>query len=175
MHKNRIKITEAQLNRVINESITQVLNEQYAMNEGWKNWAAAGILGAASMFGGSQNAQAQSQYNYQTPDSIVYKNCDNKNDSVMAKKMWDNEDRITNNPLTVKQLAKMFPKAYKDRNASPEVWQKNQNSYCGTDVNGRMSIVGKRAAAYGKNPWDAIVRKYTVANYNSKVGKSNSQ
>ncbi len=61
--KQRIRLTESDLHRIVKESVYRVLVEQNSnqeINEGWKNWAMAGALGAATMFGGNQTANAQS-------------------------------------------------------------------------------------------------------------------
>lgn len=133
--------------------------------------AVLGGMMALSTLGANAQTQ-QSNYNYKTPDNIVYQDCRTHNDSVAAKNHYDVEDYITNHPSTEKQLAQMFPQAYADRNANPQTWEKNQSNYAGK-INGRMSIVGKTAAAVGQNPWQAILQKYSDLNYKSKQKQNN--
>lgn len=112
----------------------------YGMCEGWaRNTAMAGVLGAASLFGGL-NANAQDVQ-------------PNKPDTVQTVK----QQQVT---MDIKQLKKMFPQAYKDRNANKDVWMKNQSKYTATMPNGKISLVGKIEASHGQNPWEALVKKY---------------
>ena len=104
----------------------------------------AGALGAASMFGNPQTANAQ---NVQQQ----------RNDTTQISNQQN---------FTVQQLQKMFPQAYADKDANPEVWQKNQVSYVGQLPNGKQSLVGKIAASHGQNPWDALVKRYCPQNDN---------
>jgi hypothetical protein len=105
-----------------------------SLNEGWKDWAVAGMMAASPMQG---NAQTQ---NYQQNDSI-------RTTAQQSQQM------------TIEQLMKLFPQAYKDRNANSQVWQQNQKLYV-AEVNGKISLVGKIAASHGQNPWDALVKRY---------------
>ena len=57
-----IRLTESELNGIIEESVRMCLDE------GWKDWAMAGALGAASMF--SSPASAQNTDQQQNGDSI---------------------------------------------------------------------------------------------------------
>ena len=57
-----IRLTESELNGIIEESVRMCLDE------GWKDWAMAGALGAASMF--SSPASAQNTIQQQNSDSI---------------------------------------------------------------------------------------------------------
>lgn len=79
-----IRLTESDLHTMIRECVEECLKEEQ-LNEGWKNWAMAGALGAASMFGGAQNANAQS-YNGNNP----YYDCRTHRDSMRVKKILDN-------------------------------------------------------------------------------------
>lgn len=115
------------------------------VNEGWfKNAAMAGAIGAASMFGG-QKANAQDVQPI-------------KQDTVQVVNQQQN--------MTIDQLKKLFPRAYKDRNANKKVWIKNQVKYAAEMPNGKISLVGKIAASNGQNPWDAIVKRYCPQNDN---------
>jgi hypothetical protein len=105
-----------------------------SVNEGWKDWAVAGMMAMSPMQG---NAQTQ---NYQQNDSI-------RTTAQQSQQM------------TIEQLMKLFPQAYKDRNANSQVWQQNQKLYV-AEVNGKISLVGKIAASHGQNPWDALVKRY---------------
>lgn len=150
----------------LRKTVRKIIREE-AENEGWfKNLATAGAIAAAAM--NPTNANAQQTYNYRTPDSIRYRYANTKSDSIVSDKVCDNDDYITNHPFTERQLAKMFPQAYKDRNATPDVWKKNQESYI-SQVYGINSLCGKTAASVGKNPWEAILNKYTSRNYQSKM------
>ena len=157
----RYIIKETDLRREIRNVIREEIE-----NEGWlRNAAMTGMIGVASL--NPSNTQAQQSYNYKTPNNIVYKDCVTHNDSVIAKKYYDNNDYVTNHPLSEKQLSEIFPQAYADRNANPQTWKTNQSNYVGK-IYGKISIVGKTAASVGKNPWQAILQKYTDANYKSK-------
>ena len=70
--------------------------------------------------------------------------------------------------MTLQDLMKMFPQAYKDRNANAKVWFKNQKKYV-SELNGKIVLVGKIAASHGKNPWDALLQKYCPEEYDNKV------
>lgn len=61
--------------------------------------------------------------------------------------------------MTPQDLMKIFPQAYKDRNANPKVWERNQKQYV-AEVNGKISLVGKIAASHGQNPWNALLKSY---------------
>lgn len=160
--KRKIKITEQDLHRIVENCVNE------ALEEGWKNLALTGAIGAASLFPQNGNAQQVKQtYNYRTPNAIRYQNASTKQDSLLADKIYDNDDYITNHPMSEKELASIFPQAYKDRNANPQVWKQNQTQYCG-EVYGKNSIVGKIAASKGENPWQAILNKYSKLNYQNK-------
>ena len=109
-----------------------------AVDEGIGNWLKGAALGGMMAMSPMQgNAQTQ---NYQHNDST-------KTTVQQSQQM------------TIEQLMKLFPQAYKDRNANPQVWQQNQKSYV-AEVNGKTSLVGKIAASHGQNPWDALVKRY---------------
>ena len=59
MGKTIIRLTESDLHKIVRDSVYQILEQKQTVNEGWKNWAMAGTLGAASMFGNPQTANAQ--------------------------------------------------------------------------------------------------------------------
>lgn len=101
------------------------------------NWKAAALGGMMAMSPMQGNAQTQ---NYQQNDSI-------RTTAQQSQQM------------TIEQLMKLFPQAYKDRNANSQVWQQNQKLYV-AEVNGKISLVGKIAASHGQNPWDALVNRY---------------
>ena len=62
MEKKIIRLTESDLHNIIRDSVYRILEENANVNEGWKNWAMAGALGAASIFGGPQTANAQNYF-----------------------------------------------------------------------------------------------------------------
>ena len=101
------------------------------------NWKAAALGGMMAMSPMQANAQSQ---NYQHNDST-------KTTVQQSQQM------------TIEQLMKLFPQAYKDRNANPQVWEKNQKMYV-AEVNGKISLVGKIAASHGQNPWEALIKRY---------------
>ena len=129
---NVVRINEHQLRQIVKNCVHDVLCES------WKDYAMAGVLGAASMFGGAQKANANNITNNDSTQIVMQQEI--KLDSV--------------------QLKKLFQQAYKDRNANPEVWKNNKSSYCAQLPNGKYSIVGMVAASHGNNPWDALVKKY---------------
>jgi hypothetical protein len=100
----------------------------------WKNAILGGMMAMSPMQG---NAHTQ---NYQ------------QNDSIRTTVQQSQQ-------MTIEQLMKLFPQAYKDRNANSQVWQQNQKLYV-AEVNGKISLVGKIAASHGQNPWDALVKRY---------------
>ena len=59
MKKTIIRLTESDLHRIVYDSVYHILEQRQDINEGWKNWAMAGALGAATMFGNPQAANAQ--------------------------------------------------------------------------------------------------------------------
>ena len=109
-----------------------------AVDESIGNWLRGAALGGMMAMTPMQ-ANAQQQ-NY------------NQNDSIQTTIQQTQQ-------MSIDQLKKMFPKAYKDRKAKPKVWKKNQMSYIG-EVNGKMNLIGKIAASHGQNPWDALVKRY---------------
>ena len=117
----------------VGESVIREAVEESVGN--WLKTAALGTMMAASPMQG--NAQTQ---NYQHNDST-------KTTVQQSQQM------------TIEQLMKLFPQAYKDRNANSQVWQQNQKLYV-AEVNGKISLVGKIAASHGQNPWDALVKRY---------------
>lgn len=111
------------------------------IKEGWmKNAAFGAALGLSSLLPNASYAQ-----NTQNAQQSQY------NDSVQTMK---------NDSLTIGDLQKLFPKAYEDRNANADVWEKNQSLYTAKLPNGKYSLVGKIAASHGQNPWKALVDKY---------------
>lgn len=141
--KNIIRLNEKELCRLINESVKMVLNE--STDEGAvKNLAMAGLMGLG-VAGGMNNAQAQQQNTYPDGDTITTTQPTNK--SQIRK-------------YTDKELAKMFPKAYADRNANAKVWFQNKSYYTG-EINGKISLVGEIAASDGRNPWEALRQRYS--------------
>jgi len=110
------------------------VNEEVINEFNWKAAALGGIMAMSPM-----QANAQSQ-NYQQNDSI-------KTSIQQSQQM------------TIDQLMKLFPQAYKDKDATPQVWQQNQKLYV-AEVNGKISLVGKIAASHGQNPWEALIKRY---------------
>ena len=106
-----------------------------AVDEGIGNWLKGAALGGMMAMSPMQADAQQQQNNY--PQSTIQQS----------------------QQMTVKQLRKLFPKAYKDRNARPEVWERSQNKYI-AEVDGKICLIGKIAASHGQNPWDALVKKY---------------
>jgi hypothetical protein len=142
MAKNIIRLTESDLHRIVKESVQKILAEEYVINEGVDegigNWIKGATLGGMMAMSPMQgNAQTQ---NYQ------------QNDSIRTTVQQSQQ-------MTIEQLMKLFPQAYKDRNANSQVWQQNQKLYV-AEVNGKTSLVGKIAASHGQNPWDALVKRY---------------
>lgn len=138
-----VRLTESDLHRIVKESVKRVLkeseyDEEKNVDEGIGNWIKGAAIGGMMAFSPSANAQSQ--------------NYNNNTDSVKTTTQQSQQ-------ITFKQLKKMFPQAYKDKNANPEVWKQNQNMYV-AEVNGKISLVGKIAASSGQNPWNALVKKY---------------
>ena len=57
--KQIIRLTESDLRNIISDSVYHILKSKQNLDEGWKNWAMAGALGTASIFGNPQTANAQ--------------------------------------------------------------------------------------------------------------------
>lgn len=141
--KKIIRLNEQELYKLINESVKMVLNE--STDEGVvKNLAMAGLMGLG-VAGGMNNAQAQQQNTYPDGDTITTTQTTNK--SQIRK-------------YTDKELAKMFPQAYKDRKANAQVWMKNKTKYAGV-MNGKTNLTGLLAASDGRNPWEALRQRYS--------------
>jgi len=119
----------------IGESIRRNKMIGEAVDEGIGNWLKGAALGGMMAMSPMQADAQQQQNNY--PQSTIQQS----------------------QQMTVKQLRKLFPKAYKDRNARPEVWERSQNKYI-AEVDGKICLIGKIAASHGQNPWDALVKKY---------------
>ena len=130
--ENIVRINESQLRQIVKGYVHDILAES------WKNYAMAATIGAASLFGGPNKANATNMS--QTDSTHVVMHQETKLDIAQAKKL--------------------FRQAYKDRNANPNIWKKNKNAYCAQLPNGKYSIVGLVAASHGENPWNAIVKKY---------------
>lgn len=151
----RVVISEEQLNRVI--------FGDNRVDEGWlKNAAIGGLMGAATMFGGT-NANAQNVQQNNKQDTVQL-------DNSYLKRQKESEDfhkRLDKEILkryqkkySVDELKEIFPIAYEHRNADKNVWLNNKLSYVG-EIDGKDSIVGMTAASRGENPWEAIVQRYT--------------
>jgi recombination DNA repair RAD52 pathway protein len=110
------------------------------IDESIGNWlkgaALGGMMAMSPMQANAQNSHIQGN--------------DSTNTTVMQHQMQQ---------MSVEDLIKKFPRAYKDRNANPKVWVKNQKAYV-SEVNGKICLVGKIAASHGQNPWNALLKKY---------------
>ena len=164
--KQIIRLTESDLHRLVKESVQRILAETNASDSGefntvafpmvrrispvgkqigkipveeGVNWLKGAALGGIMAMSPMQS-NAQQRQNYQQNDSI-------KTSIQQSQQM------------TIDQLMKLFPQAYKDKDATPQVWQQNQKLYV-AEVNGKISLVGKIAASHGQNPWDALVKRY---------------
>lgn len=135
MKKKLIRLTEGDLHRIVEECVRRIVTESQngVINEGFGNKLKAAAIGGML-------AMSPMQANAQQPQ---------RNDTVQTVRQ----------EITTKQLRKLFPQAYKDRNAGPDVWKKNQTQYV-AEVNGKICLVGKIAASHGENPWNALLRKY---------------
>lgn len=139
MVKTTIRLTESELRNIITEELESVL-----IQEGWfKNAAFGAALGLSSLMPNTMQAQNNNTRGYQS----------NTNDTVQTT-------NVSNQKMSIQQLQKLFPQAYKDRNANQQTWQKNQTLYVSTLPNGKQSLVGKIAASHGQNPWNALVDRY---------------
>lgn len=68
---------------------------------------------------------------------------------------------------TKKELIQICPQAYVDRNATPDVWKKHASEgkyYASVNDNGdgkyKDNLVAYVAGKNGKNPWDALVKRF---------------
>lgn len=163
MKRRVIRLTEQQLNNIIKQAINETMEEGK-----FKNAMVGAAIAGASLF--PNHGYAQKTYNYKTPDRIKYAQSTNKADSLLADKVCQEYDYVTNHPKTEKELIKMFPNAYRDRNADSKTWKQNPSQY--STIEGRRGLTaGQMAAAQGENPWQAILNTYTERNYNSKIQK----
>lgn len=126
---------------------TKFVNEN-RQDESWKGFAVAGMLGAASMFGGNNQAQAQTV----------------NNNSGQTE-----QPQNVNSEIPVQQLMKMFVAAYQDKDANEQIWRQNPNKYIAQLPNGKVSLVGRIAASHGENPWEAILRRYNPTEYAKSI------
>ena len=154
MAKKIIRLTESDLHRIVKESVQKILVEEYVINEGVDegigNWLKGAALGGMLAMSNPQTAQAQ-DYNPNRQD---------RNSVEALTKQY-------NKTYSIKELVQMFPQAYVDRNANPEVWIENarQGKYTPTvkdngDGRYRTMMVAYIAAKNGQNPWDALVKRY---------------
>lgn len=133
------------INLIIREEIYRTLyKKNNRVDENWKGMAMAGMMGAASLFGG-QKSNAQNV----TPQ-----------DTIQTTQTQQPQAQNQKTSFTMQELQQMFPQAYKDKDKNPKVWQKNQTKYVGNLPNGKTSLVGKIAASHGQNPWQALVDRY---------------
>ena len=114
-------------------------------DENLKTAVGAGLLGAASLFGGNVANAAPS----------------------MAEPSHKIEYSIPSNiKFSEEELEKMFPDAFADKDKSPEVWSRNRVKYCGLlpikNKEGKQinDSTGMKAARNNQNPWLAICNKY---------------
>lgn len=70
--KQVLRLTESDLHNIVRDSVYHILENKQNLDEGWKNWAMAGALGAASMFGNPQTANAQNYTPSQTVQQSKY-------------------------------------------------------------------------------------------------------
>jgi hypothetical protein len=129
------------------------------VEEGIGNW----LKGAAL---GGMMAMSPMQGNAQTQD--YNPNRQDRNSVEALTKQY-------NKTYSIKELVQMFPQAYVDRNANPEVWIENarQGKYTPTvkdngDGRYRTMMVAYIAAKNGQNPWDALVKRYCP----NQIGKT---
>ena len=101
--KKVVRITEEDLRRIVGEAVNNILQNEETLNEGWKNWAAAGALGAATLFGNPQKADAQNRVvdSFKTPTEMSQqKHVDNMtlnpNKSIMENYRYI-QQKITQN------------------------------------------------------------------------------
>jgi hypothetical protein len=123
------------------------VNEEVINEFNWKAAALGGIMAMSPMQG---NAQTQ-DYNPNRQD---------RNSVEALTKQY-------NKTYSIKELVQMFPQAYVDRNANPEVWIENarQGKYTPTvkdngDGRYRTMMVAYIAAKNGQNPWEALIKRY---------------
>jgi hypothetical protein len=122
-----------------------------AVDESIGNWLKTTALGGMMAMSPMQgNAQSQ------TNDSLRQ----DRNSVEALTKQY-------NKTYTVKELMQMFPQAYEDRNASPEVWiqnaRKGKYHFNSNDENGsrgRSNLVAYIAGKNGQNPWNALLKRY---------------
>jgi hypothetical protein len=124
------------------------LNEDDDTNEGLKDVVVGTAIGAATLLGGGNTAQAAKT----TPQQSITKHTTYTIPS--------------DTKYTIDELIHIFPDAYADRDATPEVWSRNRIKYCGTlplktsEGKNVVDATGLRAAKNGENPWQAICSRY---------------
>jgi len=163
MAKKIIRLTESDLHRIVKESVQKILVEEYVINEGVDEGIGNWLKGAAL---GGMMAMSPMQGNAQTQD--YNPNRQDRNSVEALTKQY-------NKTYSIKELVQMFPQAYVDRNANPEVWIENarQGKYTPTvkdngDGRYRTMMVAYIAAKNGQNPWDALVKRYCP----NQIGKT---
>lgn len=108
--ENVVRINEYQLRQIVTNCVHDVLCES------WRDYAMAGVLGAASMFGGAQKAHAQ-HYQKQRPDTTQVVN---SQDSKLTP-----EQRL--------ELNKRITKSFKNQGMSDVEAQNNANIFYNTN------------------------------------------
>jgi len=130
-------------------SVNQVESaERGEINEvNWKGLALGGMMAFSPIQG---NAQTQDY-----------------NPSRQARNSVEALTKQYNKTYSIKELVQMFPQAYVDRNANPDVWIENarQGKYTpsvkdNNDGRYKNMMVAYIAAKSGQNPWDALVKRY---------------
>lgn len=184
--KQIIRLTESDLHRLVKESVQRILAETNASDSGEFNTVAFPMVRRISPVGkqigkipveegvnwlkgaalGGIMAMSPMQSNAQTQD--YNPNRQDRNSVEALTKQY-------NKTYSIKELVQMFPQAYVDRNANPEVWIENarQGKYTPTvkdngDGRYRTMMVAYIAAKNGQNPWDALVKRYCP----NQIGKT---
>jgi len=102
--KQSIKLNEAQLRRIVRESVISVLNDldsNERVDENWKGALLGTAMGAASLFGGGNYAMAKQVPNYNNNTQITQKNLNNTLNAVknqLIEDFFNNWDASTHEP-----------------------------------------------------------------------------
>lgn len=86
--KQVIRLTESDLHNIVRDSVYHILEDRQNLDEGWKNKAIAGALGAMTMFGSPNTANAQDDMYFNSNNTTqVKKNKKGASNSRLQRNM----------------------------------------------------------------------------------------
>jgi hypothetical protein len=126
--KQPIKLNEAQLRRIVRESVISVLNDldsNERVDENWKGALLGTAMGAASLFGGGNYAMAKQMPNYNNNIQITQKNLNNTLNAVknqLIDDFFNNWDASTHEPTDeLSRAIRILNSQSTDRSVNQEI------------------------------------------------------